>query len=41
MNEMSTGTGFMPIGIKNSFRGEFNGNQEKIENIYINFENDT
>ena len=41
MNEMTTGTGFMPIGIKNSFRGEFNGNQEKIENIYINFENDT
>ena len=38
----------MPIGIKNAFSGqindlsgEFNGNQKKIENLYINFENDT
>ena len=45
MNEMTTGMGFMPIGISNSFGGTFDGqNKEtgeiyKISNIYINTTN--
>ncbi len=47
MNEMTTGTGFKPIGINNAFTGIFEGqNKEtqenyKISNLYINYENDT
>ena len=41
-NEMTTGMGFRPIGIGSRlFTGEFNGNEEKIENLYINYETDT
>ena len=41
MNEMTTGTGFKPIGdsgtkANSSFYGIFNGNEKKIKNIYIN-----
>ena len=39
MNEMTTGTGFKPIGTtKNSFIGTFNGNQNVLYNIYENQE---
>lgn len=43
MNEMTTGTGFKPIGldVNNGFNGEFNGENNKINNLYINYENDT
>ena len=47
MNEMTTGTGFKPIGISNAFIGTFDGQNEKtkenykISNLYINYENDT
>ena len=47
INEMTTGMGFKPIGISNSFLGTFDGeNKEteeiyKISNLYINYENDT
>ena len=47
MNEMTTGTGFKPIGLNNSFCGNFDGKDKeteeiyKISNIYINYENDT
>ena len=47
MNEMTTGTGFKPIGISNTFIGTFDGQNEetkesyRITNIYINYENDT
>ena len=37
INEMTTGTGFKPIGTENSyFTGMFEGNNNKIDNIYIN-----
>ena len=43
MNEMTTGTGFRPIGnvdnINNRFKGNFNGNYKKINNIYENVTN--
>ncbi len=35
MNEMTTGTGFSPIGTSNIFSGNFNGKNNKISNIYI------
>ena len=36
INEMATGTGFRPIGTEKSyFAGTFNGNDNKIDNIYI------
>ena len=35
INEMTTGTGFKPIGVENSFAGNFNGENNKINNIYI------
>lgn len=41
MNEMTTGTGFNPIGkihLGSSFRGIFDGNGNNIDNIYINRE---
>ena len=42
MNEMTTGMGFKPIGMtSNGFYGSFNGENNKISNIYINYENDT
>ncbi len=41
MNEMTTGTGFTPIGLSGSFNGTFNGENYQISNIYINYENDT
>ena len=47
MNEMTTGTGFKPIGLNNIFYGNFDGKDKeteeiyKISNIYINYENDT
>lgn len=42
MDEMTTGTGFKPIGLDvNGFSGEFNGENNKINNLYINYENDT
>ena len=41
MNEMTTGTGFTPIGLSNGFWGIFNGENNKISNLYINYENDT
>ena len=41
MNEMTTGTGFTPIGLNNGFVGIFNGENNKISNLYINYENDT
>lgn len=34
MNEMTTGTGFMPIGGITSFQGEFDGSGYKIEELY-------
>ena len=34
--EMTTGSGFIPIGLNGSFNGEFNGNGCKIKNIYEN-----
>ena len=45
MTEMSTGTGFRPIGINtgngaSSFYGNFNGQGNKIDNIYIDYSND-
>ena len=42
MNEMLTGTGFNPIGnieLGPSFKGIFDGNENNIDNIYINREN--
>ena len=37
INEMTTGTGFKPIGTENSyFTGMFEGNNNKVDNIYIN-----
>ena len=39
MNEMTTGTGFKPIGDTHegpTFKGIFDGNKNNIENIYIN-----
>ena len=47
MNEMTTGTGFKPIGLNNIFCGNFDGKDKeteeiyRISNIYINYENDT
>ena len=41
MNEMTTGTGFIPIGISNSFSGNFNGKNNKISNVYIQSTNYT
>ena len=47
MNEMTTGTGFKPIGLNNIFYGNFDGKDKeteeiyRISNIYINYENDT
>ncbi len=47
MNEMTTGTGFKPIGLNNIFYGNFDGKDKeteeiyKISNLYINYENDT
>ena len=47
INEMTTGTGFKPIGISNRFEGSFDGENKKIgesykiSNLYINYENDT
>ena len=39
INEMTTGTGFTPIGNTNSgFGGIFSGNNNKIKEIYINRE---
>lgn len=42
INEMTTGTGFTPIGAKEdndaSFWGNFEGNNKKIQEIYINKE---
>ena len=39
INELSTGLGFRPIGYKEFFYGNFDGQNNKIENVYIN--NDT
>ncbi len=36
MNEMTTGTGFKPIGITANFAGTFNGNEKVIYNIFVN-----
>ena len=47
INEMTTGTGFKPIGLNNIFYGNFDGKDSetgeiyKISNLYINYENDT
>ena len=42
MNEMTTGTGFIPIGNGGSnnvgFCGDFNGNNNKLQEVYINRE---
>ena len=41
LNEMTTGTGFRPIGFNSDhgFTGEFDGKNNSILNIYINYEN--
>ena len=40
MNEMTTGTGFKPIGTENDyFRGAFEGNGKEVNNIYIDTSN--
>ena len=37
INEMTTGTGFRPIGTETAyFSGTFDGNNNKVDNIYIN-----
>ena len=36
MNEMTTGTGFKPIGVTYDFAGTFNGNEKVIYNIFVN-----
>ena len=36
MNEMTTGTGFKPIGITANFAGTFKGNEKVIYNIFVN-----
>ncbi len=36
INEMTTGTGFKPIGTENLFTGIFDGNEYEIKQIYIN-----
>ena len=36
MNEMTTGTGFCPIGNNRSFNGTFDGKENEIKNIYQN-----
>lgn len=43
MHEMISGMGFRPIGLGNTryFSGVFDGNNKKIDNIYINYENDS
>ena len=33
--ELTTGSGFMPIGYQRDFEGEFNGNGNTIKNLYI------
>ncbi len=40
INEMTTGTGWIPIGNSgaNNFHGIFNGTNKKIKNLYINIE---
>ena len=38
MNEMTTGTGFKPIGVNGNFAGTFNGNEKVIYNIFENRE---
>ena len=38
MNEMTTGTGFKPIGVTGGFTGTFNGNEKVIYNIFENRE---
>ena len=38
MNEMTTGTGFKPIGVTANFAGTFNGNEKVIYNIFENRE---
>ena len=41
LTEMTTGTGFRPIGkVYGSFNGNFNGQGYEINNIYINHENE-
>ena len=35
INEMTTGLGFSPIGISNYFGGTFDGENNKINNIYV------
>ena len=35
MTEMTTGTGFMPIGEQSFFRGNFDGKEHTISNIFI------
>ena len=36
INEMTTGTGFKPIGTGGTFAGNFNGESHELKNIYIN-----
>ena len=36
-DELTTGTGFKPIGFSGTFKGVFNGNNHEIKNIYINY----
>ena len=36
INEMTTGTGFKPIGVDLKFTGTFNGNGYEVQQIYIN-----
>ena len=42
MNELTTGTGWVPIGntINNMFEGIFDGNNKQIKNIYMNKKED-
>ena len=41
IDELSSGTGFIPIGFGNSFDGIFDGENNQIKEIFINYENDT
>ena len=41
IEELSSGTGFIPIGFGKSFDGIFDGENNQIKEIFINYENDT